>query len=43
MNADMNTMLIQSEILYRAERIRKGVVRRNRIKQIKRAAARTLR
>ena len=43
MNTDMNTMILQSEVHYRAERIRKGVVRRNRIKQIKRAAARTFR
>jgi len=42
MNTDMNSMLIQSELNYRAERARKAVARRSRIKEIKRYAARKL-
>ena len=40
MNTDMNSMLLQSEIHYRAERARKAVSRRNRVREIKRYAAR---
>lgn len=42
MNTDMNSMLLQSEIQYRTERARKAVARRNRIREIKRYAARKL-
>ena len=42
MNADMNTMILQSEIHYRAERASKAIARRRRMKQLKQLAARKL-
>jgi len=42
MNADLNSMILQSEIHYRAQRATKAIARRRRMKQLKQLAARKL-
>ena len=42
MNTDMNSMILQSEVHYRAERAYKGIARRRRLQQIKKYTLRKL-
>ena len=42
MNTDMNSMILQSEVHYRAERAYKGIARRRRLAQLKKYAVRKI-